>query len=80
MKTLIVLLLTAMAALSSFSADYAQEKVPGLINVAVRDQNGEGVRLTALAMKARDYLYQKAPETQTNQNIQVSAYVGCSGK
>ena len=80
MKTLILLLFTVTAPLSSFSDNNIVEKVPVLINVSVRDQNGEAVRLTALAMKARDYLYEKAPETRTNQNIEVSAYVDCSGK
>lgn len=49
-------------------------------SVTVKDRQGKTVVVNFLEQSARKYLWEKAPETKTNKNLEVSVYVDCSKK
>jgi hypothetical protein len=57
-----------------------RSSIPVLTQVMVKDRTGETLWPAQLAMTARDYLHKKAPQTRTNENINISALVDCSGE
>ena len=77
-EIIVVCLICAVVAASSPAS--TEHSVPVLTNITLTDRTGKSVRVTALAVTAREYLYQKAPETRTNRDIGQSVWIDCSGK
>jgi hypothetical protein len=74
----VVLLVSGVLAEMSVSMAQLQHTNSPLTSVTVMDRKDKYLELSILLRNARDYLYEQVPETRTNSNLEVTAFVDCS--